>query len=325
MSISNQTEINLVRKNTFDNEVIIVDGQGRSGKNLIAVLLSTMPRVEKMRLDSQVDYIPRYHSLGKMSEDATIVALRTEFDEKLYYNSISRDINFRLSDYTGVFKQGKRWIYIKRLFQKADSEAVERIRKEKPIFQEMTHDGIQFIDIYFKALYDRLKFIHILRHPVHNIYEQNNRDFGTRIGVDPRELQLTYEWNDHIVPLMAMGREELWINGAPLERLVVIVETMFRKNLESLKALPESYSHRVLILEFEQFVQHPYKDMARLEKFIGQSFGIGVKRILKRERCPRIIPEGQLAERTCTIRAAIRKEYQLIFDQMLNDYEKFII
>ena len=32
--------VDLIRENTFDNEIIIVDGQGRSGKNLISVLLN---------------------------------------------------------------------------------------------------------------------------------------------------------------------------------------------------------------------------------------------------------------------------------------------
>ena len=107
-------EVDLARENTFDNSIVIVDGQGRSGKNLISVLLSTMNRVEKMRLDSQIDYMPRYYFLGKLSLDAAITALQTEFDEKYYYNSISRDINFRFSDYSGVMKQGKRFEYFKR-------------------------------------------------------------------------------------------------------------------------------------------------------------------------------------------------------------------
>jgi hypothetical protein len=106
----------LAREKTFDNNIVIVDGQGRSGKNLISVLLSSMKRMEKMRLDSQIDYIPRYYFLGKLTLDAAIIALRTELDEKYYYNSISRDVNFRLDDYSGVMKQGKRFEYFKRLF-----------------------------------------------------------------------------------------------------------------------------------------------------------------------------------------------------------------
>ena len=88
----------LTRENTFGNDVIIIDGQGRSGKNLISVLLTSMHRVEKMRLDSQIDYIPRYYFSGKMSFDAAVTALKTEFDEKFYYNSIIRFIDSLLWD-----------------------------------------------------------------------------------------------------------------------------------------------------------------------------------------------------------------------------------
>ena len=59
----------LVRSNTFKNEILIVDGQGRSGKNLVSVLLYSMNRVEKMRLDSNFDYIPRYYFSKNMSQN----------------------------------------------------------------------------------------------------------------------------------------------------------------------------------------------------------------------------------------------------------------
>jgi len=68
-----ERSVDLRRENTFNNEVVIIDGQGRSGKNLISVLLTSMLRVEKMRLDSQIDYIPRYYFLGKMSLDAAVI------------------------------------------------------------------------------------------------------------------------------------------------------------------------------------------------------------------------------------------------------------
>ena len=178
MLINNPEKLELVRNNTFSNKIIIVDGQGRSGKNLIAVLLSSMNKVGKMRLDSQIDYIARYWSLQKMSEDAAVVALKTEFDEKLYYDSISRDVNFRWDDYSGIFKQANWWRYIKRLFITPGSKVLHQIINDKSIFQEMTHDGIQFFDLYIKALGNRLRFIHVLRNPIHNIYEQNRRGFG---------------------------------------------------------------------------------------------------------------------------------------------------
>ncbi len=276
-----------------------------------------------MRLDSQIDYIPRYWSLGKMTEDAAIVALRTEFDEKLYYESLSRDVNFRWDDYTGVFKQGNRWRYFKRLFIEAGPDLSRQIVDEKRILQEMTHDGIQFFDLYIKALGGRLKLIHVLRNPVHNIYEQNRRGLGHRIGADPTELQLTFNYKNNSVPLMAIGKEELWLRGSQLERLVVMVESMFRKNISALKEFTCIWPEQIFMLEFEQFVQDPGSYMNRLEVFIGQPFGRSSRRILKRERCPRVVPVGLVSERMTAVRSGIGPEYQLILDQMMYDYEKF--
>ena len=317
--------IHLMRNNCFPNDIVIVDGQGRSGKNLIAVLLSSMKSVGKMRLDSQIDYIPRYWALGKLTEDAAIVALRTEFDEKLYYDAISRDVNFRIDDYSGVFKQGRIWPYIKRLFIGAGSKTRDRIISDGRIFQEMTHDGIQFFDLYIKALGGRLKFIHVLRNPIHNIFEQNNRGLGGRIGLDPTELQLVFAYGDHSVPIMALGVEELWLKGNELERLTLMVNAMFRKNLISLKKFKTLYAGQIFILEFEQFVQEPTKFLRKIEHFVGQPFERQANRILRREKCPRIIDDNFLFERVSAIRSKLGADYQLILDDMLLDYDQLIV
>jgi len=318
-------KINLIRTNTFPNKVVIVDGQGRSGKNLIAVLLSSMNNVGKMRLDSQIDYIPRYWSLGKMTEDAAIVALKTEFDQKLYYDSISRDVNFRWDDYSGIFKQSNWWVYIKRLLVKPGPDILHQIINDQRIFQEMTHDGIQFFDLYIKALGKRLRFIHVLRNPIHNIYEQNRRGLGKRIGADPTELQLTFSYKNFSIPLMAKDSEELWLKGSELEKLVITVESMFRRNLSAINRFMETWGEQIFILEFEHFVQEPTRVMKMLEEFVGESFGPSSRRIMRREKCPRTISESQLSQRIRSIRETIGSEYRYILDQMLTDYEEAII
>ncbi|MDB4847792.1 sulfotransferase domain-containing protein [Candidatus Pseudothioglobus singularis] len=315
------TNINLSRENTFDNEVIIIDGQGRSGKNLISVLLTCMPRVEKMRLDSQIDYIPRYYFLGKMSLDAAVTSLRTEFDEKYYYNSISRDVNFRIDDYSGVLKQAKRFEYFKRLFLPADDAAVARIKNQKPIFQEMTHDGLHVATLFFKALKNRLKMIHVFRDPVGNIYEQNVRNFGTRIGTDPREFQLTYLCNNHPVTLNAIGKEEEYLSGNPIERLVLTVDSMFRLNVQGYFDLKEKEQQKIYFIEFEDFVENPLPYIKGLENFIGESFGRAKKRILKRERCPRKLDYSERERRIEKIRSSLRDNYDEIFMKLIQDYD----
>jgi hypothetical protein len=316
--------IELVRHNTFSNKIVIIDGQGRSGKNLISILLSTMEKVEKMRLDSQFDYIPRYIQLGKMTKDAGLTALKTEADEKLFYSMIGRDVNFRLKDYSGVLKQGQIWKYFKRILFTTDDEAVKEIKKNEIIFQEMTHDGLHLANIFFEAFEKRLLFIHLFRDPVGNIFEQSKRDFGTRIGTDPREFQLVYNWNGNAIPLNALGFEEEYLSANPTERLVLMVDNLFRKNIEGYLNLSEQYKKSVLFLEFEDFVTNPYENMNLIEEFIGEKFGKSSNRIMKRENCPRVIQKNERKIRIQNIKNDLSPKYKIIFDQLINDYDKKI-
>lgn len=323
MKLQSKYEVNrdLIRLNTFNNELVIVDGQGRSGKNLVSVLISTMNRVEKTRIDSNFDNIPRYYFMGKMSLDSAIAALRTEADEKHYCNAISRDVNFRFTDYSGVYKQGKRLVYLARLFMAGDEKAVQRLHTSSPIFQEMTHDGLHVAPLYFEAFGSRLKMIHIFRDPIGNIFEQNIRGFGDRIGIDPREIQLTHLWQGNTIPIMAIGREEEYLGGNSLERLVLMVDIMFRRNLQGFFDLNVQNQKQVMFLEFEEFVSNPDIYMKRISKFIGDDFGKSRKRIMKNENFPRYIDPKIRIERIEEIANNLSNHYVKILEKLISDYD----
>jgi len=315
-------KLNLVRNNTFDNQIVIVDGQGRSGKNLISISLTAIKKMEKMRLDSFMDYIPRLYYLKKLSPDAAVVCLKLLADQAYYYSSISRDVNFRPADYSSVTKQAFKFKYIKRLFQNADEDAVQRLKIEKPILQEMTHDAIGMADIFFEAFGDRLKFIHVLRDPVGNIFEQNKRGFGERYGVDPRELQLSFEYKNLDIPIQAIDYEQLWIDGSPLEKLLINVNAMYRKNYKGYASLDKKYKDKVLLVDFDKFILDPYPYLSDIEIFLEENFTRKIKGILRRENCPRVIAESQRQERISSILEKIRTNYQEIFLKLIDDYDK---
>jgi hypothetical protein len=317
----NQKEIELVRDNTFPHDILLIDGQGRSGKNMISVILSTMPRVENMRIDTLLDYVPRYYYLNKMSHDAAVASLKIEMDEKLYNAMISRSVNFRFEDYSSVYKGGKRFLYIKRLFQKAENHAVERMNKEKPIFQNMTHDGLHLIDLYFSAFGDRLKFIHVFRDPVANIYEQGIRGFGERIGIDPREFQLAYKYGNETIPLNAIGMEEDYLKGNPTERLVIMVDKLLRRNIQGYIDLDNKWKKNVFLTEFEKFAIDPWPYIERLEKFLGTHRVSRTKKIMKRERCPRKPNVDQRESRIKSIEKVLSPKYLNIFKGLVTYYD----
>jgi hypothetical protein len=314
-------DLTFERKNTFKNPIILVDGQGRSGKNLISVLLSTMKKVEKMRLDSNFDNIPRFFYANKISLDAAVTALRVEADEKHFSNFIARDINFRLSDYSGIFRQGKRLSYLVRAVKSETESRLNKFRESDTIFQEMTHDGLHVSKLYFESFGSRVKIIHIFRDPIGNIFEQSRRNFGERIGNDPREFQLTFNWNGKPVPLMAIGREEEYLRGNFTEKIIVLVDNMFRANINGFLNVQEKFKSQIMFLEFEEFVVNPTLYLTGIENFVGDKFGFSKNRILRREKCPRIIDPKVREEHRNSIRSSISPYFQEMLDRLLAEYD----
>ena len=120
---------------------------------------------------------------------------------------------------------------------------------------------------------------------------------------------------------MVIGKEEAWINGNSTERLVLIVEAMFRLNVEGYNDLKEDYKKRILFIEFEDFVVNPYSYIDRMEAFIGEKFGKSKSRILKREKTPRVIDPEQRQNRINEIRQNIGDSYDEIFMKLIEDYD----
>ena len=314
--------IELARPNTFSNRVLIIDGQGRSGKNLISVLLSSFEAVEKMQLHSQLDYIPRYFSLGKMSFDAAKVSLLTELDEKYFYSSISRDANLRPSDYSSIWKQARPFNYLLRLIR-PESQAVKQILEQPRIFQDMTHDALQFAPFWFSVLGERLNLIHVLRDPVQNIYEQSKRHFGSRIGTDPREFQLTFKYQESVVPLMARGYEEKYLGANDTERIILQVHAMLQKNISGYLALTAEEKSKVYFVDFEEFVLAPLKGLRDLERLVGQTPSRTIKRIMRRERVPRKSLGYDSLTRLEDVKSKVSEDYRRLLDDLLKEYSQF--
>jgi UDP-galactopyranose mutase len=103
-----------------------------------------------------------------------------------------------------------------------------------------------------------------------------------------------------------------------------MVDNLFRKNIEGYLNLSEQYKKSVLFLEFEDFVTNPYENMNLIEEFIGEKFGKSSNRIMKRENCPRVIQKNERKIRIQNIKNDLSPKYKIIFDQLINDYDKKI-
>lgn len=310
------------RRNNLIEEIVVADGIGRSGKVFVCHVIAAMKRVEKQVNAEFFEYIPILYDHNKISEDAAVTLMRSLSDIWFNNNMICRDVNMRFQDYTGLYKNPFWWKYIKRLFLGDHKDVVRRIKKERPIFHMHVHDGLRTFQFLDKTFGDRLKLIYMIRDPVDLIYEWIRSDFGKRIGKDPTEFQLTVKYKDGVVPYTAIGWEEEYLKISPEERVVKLIYEHFTKNLDNYRKLTLDQKKRICFVCFESIVTDPYPSVKKMEEFLNaKTVGRKVRKVLRRERAPRILDLSERARRIKIIEGLISPKYRKIMHELIHKYD----
>ena len=173
MNTENPEEIQIVRSPYLANKIIFIDGLEGCGKTLFSTLVSSFDRVEKLTYSYEIEHICTLLELKKIDSDAAETMVKMLTDLILYNTMMSREVNFRPSDLSSIFKHHNFKNYIKRAFLKGDSSVPDRINKEKPILALTVHKLLLSSSPIFKALEDRVCFVEIVRHPLYMIIHKH--------------------------------------------------------------------------------------------------------------------------------------------------------
>jgi len=292
-----------VRNELLLHRLLLVDGIGRSGKVMLAEILTGLARVEKQDYHEFMEYIPLAYKHGKISKDIAIAILKTQMDTELYKSMIGRSVNTRPTDYTSLYKYHTPAKYLKRQTDEDGPVIAQRVQDEKPIYLNWCHDMVQKSDIVFDAFGDKVELIYINRRPIDIIYEWQLKNFGERIANDPTERQYIVQYQSGIVPELAIGWEEEYLSMKPLERIVRLIYESFIRNSKAL----ENSSHKdsIMVVNFEDLVTDTDKQVRRLSEFLGLEVLPQMGNILHRENCPRILHTQEYQKRRDDINADI--------------------
>jgi hypothetical protein len=281
------TNFGLVRSNRLAKEIVFVDGIGSSGKGMLSHLIASFNRVEKQSNHSVIDYVSYIHWMGKMSDDAATAYLQTEVDAQLYHLMMSRDVNFRPKDSTGVLQNPRKWEYFKRLFLKEGDEVVQRINTITPILNEAPHDAMRSAKLFMDTFPNELKIVYIMRDPLELILDWVRRGFGDRIGKDPREFQLSIQQNEETVPMFMVGVQEEYASLNDMERVVLMIRFCLQENVKGYGELNAQQSKSVFLLEFDELARDPFGKLNEIARFMGTTTSKFTKKAVSKEGLPR--------------------------------------
>lgn len=273
------------RSECLADKVVFVDGIEGCGKTMLAPIVAALDRVELLTYAYEIEYLCSLKHLDKVEDDAASATIALLADLQLYNSMQSREINFRPSDLSSVFRDSRPWRYFRRLFQKGDEAAAGRIAAERPILLLTTHRLTAYSDTIFKGLGQRAVLVETVRHPLYMLM-QNVRNFTGLIGT-ARNFTIYYEYRGRRYPYFALGWEDRYSTPNDVDRAIYYLQHMISRSREMREKHGRQHAGQIVTIPFEKFVVAPDVYMRMLEQALGSTVTRHTQRMMKKQKVPR--------------------------------------
>lgn len=319
--------VEMIRPQRLAEEVVFVDGLSRSGKSLVAPVLSSFERSELWRLDHNFEYLCILDRLGQIDRRAAAMMVQLEADLELYNLMIGRNTNFRATDDSGVDVNLQTDRYRRRLAEEDGDRVTRLIRETKPILHIMIHWILPMSDLLWDALGDRLRlFVVVVRHPLWQIQGLYEGQWETRIGQDPRDFQPCYLRDGQLFPWSAADWDEEYHGLSRLERSIQHVAWYIRGCQEFVSHLSEEQQRKVIFIPFEPFTANPSPYLRQLTTSLSTRETELTARVLERMNVPRRHPDGYLTAKQGEFDRLLKAEsaspkYTRLMHDLFDEYE----
>ena len=273
------------RKAHLAEKIVFVDGLPGCGKTLFSTLIASMDRVELLSYTYEVEHICALYYLDKIPIDAAKAMVSMQTDLKIYNTMMGRDVNFRPTDLSSVFKNHNPSRYLQRLFGPGDEKVPEMIQQENPILNLAVHNLLSYSEPIWQALRDRCVFIEIVRHPLYMVRQQA-LNMSHLLG-DVRNFEVNYAHKGFDLPYYIHGWEKDYLNSNPMERAIYLIDKLTHRTNIARKKLKEEYQAKIITIPFELFVLNPEPWMQKIADVLGTNILDSTRKVMSEQNVPR--------------------------------------
>ena len=297
-------------KKSFVENLLVIEGITRSGKFLLANILSGLEEIEPSQYSGLLEQIPFLASFGLIEKQTAKQLIRCEVDMRCYEMLIGRNLNYRLSDKSSIYKIPNYKKLVARSRNSNIEDMISQFKKEKPYSPFILHESMSLIEIYFET-FPKMKCISIQRNPIDLAYSWYKRGLGRRWGEDPLLLQIPFMKENYKgkFPWFAIGWEDLYLNLDEANRAVLSVKALIEKAQESYTQLTKETKKQILVIRYENLVSNSKGEIENLSNFLGKKTSPEMKKILTQEDLPKIGQAAKKKEKLKEMKAVVNKEY----------------
>ena len=285
MEQSYNNEVTIIRKGYYADKIVFVDGLWGCGKTMISPIISAFDRVELLTYAYEIEYMCALSYLKKIPDDSSATMIRMLTDLQLYNLMMSREINFRPSDLSSVFKNSEPERYFQRLFQKGDENIPDKITSMKPILSFTTHNLLGFSKPIFSALQDRVVFIEVVRHPLYMI-KQISLNMEKLIG-DVRDFTILFSYKNKQLPYYIYGWEELFLIANSVDKAIYYLDELTKITENRKRDLIYQFDNQIITIPFELFVTNPEPYIIEIEQLLETKATHLTHEMMRRQNVPR--------------------------------------
>ena len=264
--------------------LVFIDGITRSGKSMLSGIIPSLKKMEHIQFCTELEMIISGLSLGGLTPEYAKAFLRIYFNEHSYNLQLSRNVNFRPGDQTGVDNYSDPKVYYERLKRVEGDDAVEQSQKGINHIPIQTHDLMVNLS-YLNQMDINYKMISLWRHPIDNIYSWWTRGWGERFNNDPRGFSILINGREELLPWYAAGFESELCELNPMEKCIRIATDLLERAVNQYRESP--CKEKIHILTFEDFCHRPDVELSKICTFLNTEVSEHTPRYLKEARFPR--------------------------------------
>jgi len=314
------------RHQNLSKNLIFIDGLTRAGKSILSRLITTLDKMEHIQFFNIIEYVIPAIKFHGLSESYASALLRLSLNE-LYYNlQLSRNVNFRPNDQTGVSNFREPEIYHERLMDNESDEIFEKLSKGDIYVPFQTHELMTDLDIIERLGLD-YKFIEIYRNPFDVIHSWIKRGWGDRFfGTEahPRgdlsSFTLSLQNGDIFVPWYCADYDiDEFMKLTESERVSIMVIDLLRSAISKQKA--SKHPERIHTITFESMLEQPTTQMKNIANFLEMDvYDEKMEVFLKQENLPKSYSKDKLAEKKKEIKSSISERTYLEVKRLELEY-----
>lgn len=274
------SKINYFPINRLAKNIILIDGIARTGKLLLGSLVSSFNKMEHLEFGENFEFILPAVKLKKVEFKFGNAYLNNYLNMLIYNKYISRNVNFRPLDRTGVDRSKNPKLYYDRLKFNEGNQIIDLIKKQKHFLPIVTHDIAINLDI-LKKMKMNFKIIEIIRNPIDTVYSWYTRGLGTRYGNDQRIFTLLIKKNKNIFPWYNALNNYKNKNYNNCEKCIQHVLNLNRYSNINLRN--NNLNKNTHIITYENLTNNPQYELKKISNFIGTKTNKLTKKFILRE------------------------------------------